>query len=477
MSIGKSGKGTGYSFLRPIGSGSDVGCRRPVNEDSYKIEDTLNGFAVVICDGMGGYVGGKVASETAVEAILRHLKEHQYDNPKAAIDSAIREANRSVLRKAELRPELAGMGCTCVLLLVSKSGEVNFGHVGDSRIYRLSSGGAIQRLTKDQSYVQMLVDEGVITPQEADRHPRNNEITNAVGMRGMTPPVIGQTINPVAGDCFLLCSDGLSKLVSEEDITRTTGARSYGTQERVKMLIEAAKNNGGSDNISVILVEFAVNPNEAKKDRENKRLRNVIYALIGIILLAVLSFFLIRTVGKDDKASPSPSPSGQKNIIVSDTIILKKRDSLRSSENVIVTEFENEKDSRQTQEVSEKEKGLDDEKPNNEPNNHKPNSNVSKGGDEKYAKRIFESADSTYTVQSSFKNKYSAGCVEKPNDERSKNVIIKETDDHSLIITKTGCVDSWAGYYIIIDKYYSSNADIEAGEIKIAPKPIKIEFK
>ncbi len=475
MSIGKSGKGTGYSFLRPIGSGSDVGCRRPVNEDSYKIEDTLNGFAVVICDGMGGYVGGKVASETAVEAILRHLKERQYDNPKAAIDSAIREANRSVLRRAELRPELAGMGCTCVLLLVSKSGEVNFGHVGDSRIYRLSSGGAIQRLTKDQSYVQMLVDEGVITPQEADRHPRNNEITNAVGMRGMTPPVIGQTINPVAGDCFLLCSDGLSKLVSEEDITRITAARSYGTQERVKMLIEAAKSNGGSDNISVILIEFAVNPNEAKKDRENKRLRNVIYALIGIILLAVLSFFLIRTVGKDDKASPSPS--GQKNIIVSDTIILKKRDSLQSSEKVIAPESENEKDSRQTQEVSKNEEEPDDEKQKNEQKTDKSNSNVSKGGDEKYAKRIFESADSTYKVQSNFKNKYSAGCVEKPNDERSKNVIIKETDDHSLIITKTGSVDSWAGYYIIIDKYYSSNADIEAGEIKIAPKPIKIVFE
>lgn len=475
MSIGKSGKGTGYSFLRPIGRGSDVGCRRPVNEDSYKIEDTLNGFAVVICDGMGGYVGGKVASETAVEAILRHLKEHQYDNPKAAIDSAIREANRSVLRKAELRPELAGMGCTCVLLLVSKSGEVNFGHVGDSRIYRLSSGGAIQRLTKDQSYVQMLVDEGVITPQEADRHPRNNEITNAVGMRGMTPPVIGQTINPVAGDCFLLCSDGLSKLVSEEDITRITAARSYGTQERVKMLIEAAKSNGGSDNISVILVEFAVNPNEAKKDRENKRLRNVIYALIGIILLAVLSFFLIRTVGKDDKASPSPSPSGQKNITVSETRIPKERDSLQSSEKVIAPESENEKDSRQTQEVSKNEEGPDDEKTNNEPI---PDPNESKGGDEEYAIRLFESADSTYKVRSIFNKKYSAGCVEKkPNDERSNNVIIKETDDHSLIITKTGSVDSWDGYYIIIDKYYSSNADIEAGEIKIADEPIKIVFE
>lgn len=470
MSIGKSGKGTGYSFLRPIGSGSDVGCRRPVNEDSYKIEDTLNGFAVVICDGMGGYVGGKVASETAVEAILRHLKERQYDNPKAAIDSAIREANRSVLRRAELRPELAGMGCTCVLLLVSKSGEVNFGHVGDSRIYRLSSGGAIQRLTKDQSYVQMLVDEGVITPQEADRHPRNNEITNAVGMRGMTPPVIGQTINPVAGDCFLLCSDGLSKLVSEEDITRITAARSYGTQERVKMLIEAAKSNGGSDNISVILVEFAVNPNEAKKDRENKRLRNVIYALIGIILLAVLSFFLMRTGKKEDPA-PLTVKSEQENSISSP----KPPNSPQISDTESATGAGNGNDNTSSNNGSE---NMDKSAPE-----EGESPSVTNNPDSVSAQRTegnkndipFEASKDSLIVP---RNKnprvnFSEECANKPDDDpRNDKVEIKKTPDGYLRIIKTDKNVSWAGYCITIDKYLD-----KAGKIQDADEPIKIVFE
>lgn len=473
MSIGKSGKGTGYSFLRPIGSGSDVGCRRPVNEDSYKIEDTLNGFAVVICDGMGGYVGGKVASETAVEAILRHLKERQYDNPKAAIDSAIREANRSVLRRAELRPELAGMGCTCVLLLVSKSGEVNFGHVGDSRIYRLSSGGAIQRLTKDQSYVQMLVDEGVITPQEADRHPRNNEITNAVGMRGMTPPVIGQTINPVAGDCFLLCSDGLSKLVSEEDITRITAARSYGTQERVKMLIEAAKSNGGSDNISVILIEFAVNPNEAKKDRENKRLRNVIYALIGIILLAVLSFFLIRTGKKEDPA-PLTVKSEQENSISSP----KPPNSPQISDTESATGAGNGNDNTSSNNGSENmDKSAAEERKSPSDTNAAPVASQNTEGNEYGVTQVitFEASKDSLKVprKRNPQVNYSEECANKPDDDpRNDKVEIKKTPDGYLRIIKTDKNVSWDGYCITIDKYLD-----KTGKIQDAEKPYKIVFE
>lgn len=475
MSIGKSGQGTGYSFLRPIGSGSDVGCRRPVNEDSYKIEDTLNGFAVVICDGMGGYVGGKVASETAVEAILRHLKEHQYDNPKAAIDSAIREANRSVLRKAELRPELAGMGCTCVLLLVSKSGEINFGHVGDSRIYRLSNGGAIQRLTKDQSYVQILVDEGVITPQEAERHPRNNEITNAVGMRGMTPPVIGQTINPVAGDCFLLCSDGLSKLVSEEDITRITGARSYGTQERVKMLIEAAKSNGGSDNISVILVEFAVNPNEAKKDRENKRLRNVIYALIGIILLAVLSFFLIRTGKKEDPAPPTVKSEQENSIPAYPT----PPNSSQISDTESATGAGNGNDNTSSNNGSENKYKPVVEQGKSSSDTTIAGSVASQGteGNENGVTSdiTFEASKDSLKVprNKSLRVNYSEKCANKPDeDPRNDKVEIKKTPDGYLRIIKTDKNVSWAGYCITINKYLD-----KAGEIQDADKPIKIVFE
>lgn len=243
-------KESDYSFCNVVGR-TDVGCRRSVNEDSIGKADTLNGLAVVICDGMGGNVGGKVASETAVDAILIHLKEHHYPNPKEAISNSIMAANRAVLKKAQLHPELTGMGCTCVLLIVDKNGIVYVGHIGDSRVYLIRDNLA-NHLTKDQSYVQMLVDEGSITPQEAEKHPRNNEITNAVGMTNMTPPVIRDSpLNPVAGDCFLLCSDGLNKVVAEDEIVKIAGAHSLSTDRKAEMLINAARSKGAPDNISV----------------------------------------------------------------------------------------------------------------------------------------------------------------------------------------------------------------------------------
>lgn len=293
-------KESDYSFCSVVGR-TDVGCKRSVNEDSIGRADTPNGLAVVICDGMGGNVGGKTASETAVGAILQHLREHLYNNPQEAVSNAIQEANKAVLKKVSLRPELTGMGCTCVLLLIGKSGTVNIGHVGDSRIYLIRDGMA-NHLTKDQSYVQMLVDEGRLTPQEAEHHPRSNEITNAVGMMNMMPPVIRErAINPVAGDCFLLCSDGLSKLVPEEDIVKIVSARSFSTERRAEMLIDAAKNNGGSDNISVQLVEFSVTPAEVKLAKDKKRIVILSASLVFSIILFLLGILTFKGYDNDKK--------------------------------------------------------------------------------------------------------------------------------------------------------------------------------
>lgn len=298
-------KESDYSFCSVVGR-TDVGCKRAVNEDSIGRADTPNGLAVVICDGMGGNVGGKTASETAVSAILMHLREHVYNDPKEAVNNAILEANRAVLKKASLRPELTGMGCTCVLLLVSKSGVVNIGHIGDSRIYLIRDGLANQ-LTKDQSYVQMLVDEGKLTPEQAEHHPRNNEITNAVGMMNMTPPVVrDHQINPVAGDCFLLCSDGLSKLVPEGDIVKIVSARSFSTERRAEMLIEAAKNNGGSDNISVQLIEFSVSPAEVRLANDRKHMIFLAASAVLLALLVMSGFFVFNKSEKEKSPDQNP---------------------------------------------------------------------------------------------------------------------------------------------------------------------------
>lgn len=322
-------KESDYSFCSVVGK-TDVGCRRSVNEDSIGKSDTQNGLAVVICDGMGGNVGGKIASETAVDAILMHLREHQYSDPKEAISNAIQEANRAILKKTELRPELTGMGCTCVLLLVGKSGAANIGHIGDSRIYLIRDGLANQ-LTKDQSYVQMLVDEGKLTPQEAEHHPRNNEITNAVGMVNMTPPVIrDQSINPVAGDCFLLCSDGLSKLVPEGDIVKIISARSFSTDKRAEMLINAAKNNGGTDNISVQLVEFSVTPAEVRMAKDKKRLVILSASLVLAIILLLLGLFTFKGCNKEKKVEDDITESTEKSY-QSEGTKCDKKDTIKST--------------------------------------------------------------------------------------------------------------------------------------------------
>lgn len=244
---------------------TDVGCKRPANEDWFDKFECRNGLVAVVCDGMGGHVGGAVASHTAVEAIRAFLENNYFDNPNEAIISAVNAGNQAILQRTQQQPELAGMGATCVILLV-RDGYVYYGVVGDSRIYLVRQHG-ITQLTKDQSYVQMLVDRGDITPQQAEHHPRKNEITNALGLAQMMPAVVNATpVEPEAGDCFILCSDGLSGMVPDEKILEIAGNQVKMTQmERVQALIEKARANGGLDNITAVMVEFSLSPFKKKK--------------------------------------------------------------------------------------------------------------------------------------------------------------------------------------------------------------------
>lgn len=250
-----------YSYCHIV-ERTDVGCKRPANEDSMGHFDTVNGRVAVVCDGMGGHVGGATASRIAVDAIHAFLDSKFIESPQEAIGCAIDAANAAILRQAAARPELIGMGSTCVLLLI-RDGLVYRGHVGDSRIYLIRN-RIIQRLTRDDSYVQMLVDMQKLTEEEAEHHPRKNEITNALGLPDMKPATVAQNaIVPEAGDCFLLCSDGLTGMVSERDIERIVSRQQELTsQQRADMLVERAKENGGLDNITVQLVEFSLTPDQ-----------------------------------------------------------------------------------------------------------------------------------------------------------------------------------------------------------------------
>lgn len=280
-----------YSYCSIAGQ-TDVGRKRKANEDSGAHFTTINGLVAVVCDGMGGHVGGAVASSVAIDAIHKFLDEQYFEDPREAIGYAINAANAAILSRAAMQPELAGMGSTCVLLIV-RDGKVFLGHVGDSRIYLVRE-KSIMQLTKDQSFVQTLVDLGQITKEEAEHHPRKNEITNALGLPNMTPAIVrADAIDPQVGDCFVLCSDGLSGMVDDNHIEKTVSKqREYSTQQRADILVQMANANGGLDNITVELVEFPISPaavvNSVSFFRKNIKWLSVIVACVVVVVASVL---------------------------------------------------------------------------------------------------------------------------------------------------------------------------------------------
>lgn len=281
-----------FNYCHVVGK-TDVGRKRAANEDNMYNAITQNGLVSVVCDGMGGHVGGATASKIAVSTIIENLNDVFYDDPRIAIGESIDRANRAIIQRAIEQPELAGMGSTCVLLLV-RNGKVYIGHVGDSRIYLIRSKRIVQ-LTKDHSYVQMLVDCGEITKEQAEHHPRKNEITNALGIPNMPPATVANdAIVPEAGDCFILCSDGLSGMISDDTICKVVSRQSeMNAQERVDKLVALANENGGVDNITVQLVEFSVSPNVVT-DTDKKKFplwAKITCAVSIIITLGVGAYF------------------------------------------------------------------------------------------------------------------------------------------------------------------------------------------
>lgn len=282
-----------FNYCHVVGK-TDVGRKRAANEDNMYNTITKNGLVSVVCDGMGGHVGGATASKIAVSTIVDNLNNVYYDDPRIAIGESIDRANQAIIKKANEQPELQGMGSTCVLLLV-RNGKVYIGHVGDSRIYLVRSKKIVQ-LTKDHSYVQMLVDCGEITKEQAEHHPRKNEITNALGIPNMSPATVADdAIIPEAGDCFVLCSDGLSGMLSDDTICKVISRQSeMNAHDRVDKLVALANDNGGIDNITVQLVEFPVSPNAValspKKFPTWAKVTSVILVLIGLCIGGYFGF-------------------------------------------------------------------------------------------------------------------------------------------------------------------------------------------
>ncbi len=226
---------------------TDVGRQRSSNEDSFL--ESAPVFAVA--DGMGGARAGEVASRIAVETLADG--DAAAGEAEARLADTARAANRRIYELAQEDDSRAGMGTTFTAVLVD-GGDVVTGHVGDSRLYRLRD-DALERLTRDHSLVEELVRRGELDPKEAESHPQRSIITRALGPE---PEVEVETFTcPArAGDVYLVCSDGLTSMVSEErlrDLLRADGS----LEEAAHRLVEAANDAGGKDNITVVLFRLA----------------------------------------------------------------------------------------------------------------------------------------------------------------------------------------------------------------------------
>ncbi len=241
---------------------SDTSLKRPHNEDSA-VTDTALGLAVV-ADGMGGYKAGEVASAIAAQLILNEVRaglangnanskigDSGLSRATLVIRDAVAKANAEVFRTAQEVPQCQGMGTTVVVVFYHGD-KVSIAHVGDSRVYRLR-GNEFKQITRDHSLIQELIDRGFFTPEEAAENTPKNLVTRALGIE-QSVEVDVQEQDRQAGEIYLLCSDGLNDMVDDEEIHLTLSKYSANLAEAATELVRLANENGGKDNVSVVLV-------------------------------------------------------------------------------------------------------------------------------------------------------------------------------------------------------------------------------
>jgi protein phosphatase len=243
---------------------TDVGRVREQNEDCYALHPEL-GLAV-LADGMGGHQAGEVAATLATDTIVQRLAHRERGlrpaptrgrrarakTPPQLMAEALAAANTAVYRAAQARPEYRGMGATVVVAVLAGT-RLYFAHAGDSRLYRLRD-GALEQLTQDHSLVQDLVTRGLFTPEEARHSPAKNVVTRALGVDAVLEPELGSTA-VAKGDVYLLCSDGLTDVVSDPEIAGIL-ADAADPRTAVQRLVERANALGGPDNISVVVLRL-----------------------------------------------------------------------------------------------------------------------------------------------------------------------------------------------------------------------------
>ena len=239
---------------------TDKGIVRRKNEDSIGFDSALG--LLVLADGMGGHRGGEIASSMTVDTVIAELQKRLpeiavgeideasgFSMESISIQDAVVAANNLVYKTAEANPEHKGMGTTVVVLQFYNN-SFSLAHIGDSRCYRLRS-DKFEQITRDHSLLQELIDRGFYTPEEARNSMNKNLVTKALGIDPIVMPDIQEDI-VLKNDIYLLCSDGLTDLVEDEDIHLTITQFSANLEEAAKQLITKANQKGGKDNISVM---------------------------------------------------------------------------------------------------------------------------------------------------------------------------------------------------------------------------------
>tara|TARA_B100000767_G_scaffold238772_1_gene233687 strand:- start:10937 stop:13060 length:2124 start_codon:yes stop_codon:yes gene_type:complete len=332
-----------------------TGLVRPANEDFIdSIVGNNNEYTnvFIVCDGMGGHVGGARASKIAVNSIKEYFTNSPDQVPGVALKESIEFANMQIFGDAQLNTEFKGMGTT-VTLLVENNGLIYIAHVGDSRIYVYTDKNLF-RLTKDHSFVQSLVDEGVISDAEMETHPRKNELTRALGIGvEVEVDVCTQPIRAKQGDKFLLCSDGLCGMINDKTI-QSSMSFSNSLEGIVNQFIELSNNAGGIDNISADLIEILesdstktvfidksnealdntgtqevlINTSKSKRPFPKPHIKKLIIYSILFAVLSSASFFIFI---KNEKTEPPITDSNEKvqvkiqeNILLEELLAMKK---------------------------------------------------------------------------------------------------------------------------------------------------------
>ena len=239
---------------------TDIGLVRRENQDAYAVHDGGEaGFTIcVVCDGMGGPGGGKLASQLAVDAFLTACKanlqpEMDWERVREVTAFAVAAANTAVYERSCAEDGLRGMGTTLVSAVL-REGEALLDNVGDSRAYLIRDGGGISRITRDHSVVERLVEQGNITEEEARRHPNRNIITRALGP-DRSALSDSYRVSLESGDSLLLCTDGLTGMVTDHELAREIHGGA-GDNQCLDRLLEMAKEQGAPDNVTAVLIRW-----------------------------------------------------------------------------------------------------------------------------------------------------------------------------------------------------------------------------